>query len=172
MSQPLSPPRQLGGKNGRSVHPGAGRRNAPLFPKGRVLREAEVEGARELVGPGPYERALLIEYLHKIQDGEKCLPAGLLHGLAELMRLPMAEIYEVATFYAHFDVVMDGEPRPAKMTVRVCDSLSCMMAGADVLRSTLEAEKLADVRVVRAPCIGTCASATSAFTFATVAWST
>ena len=86
-----------------------------------------------LIGPAPYERALLIEYLHKIQDAEGCLPAGHLQALAELMRLPMAEVYEVATFYAHFDVVGDGEPRPAAVTIRVCDSLSCMLAGAEAL---------------------------------------
>ena len=146
-------------KSGRSVHPGAGRRNAPLFPKGRVLREAELQAVRDLIGKPPYERALLIEYLHKIQDAEKCLPAGHLHGLAELMRIPMAEVYEVATFYAHFDVVLDGEPRPPRITIRVCDSLSCMLAGSDALRLALEREDMADVRVVRAPCIGSCDTA-------------
>ena len=143
----------------RAIHPGAGRRKAPLFPKGRVLRQEDLEAARRLAGPGPYERALLIEYLHKIQDAEGCLPAGHLQGLAELMRLPMAEIYEVATFYAHFDVVGDAEPRPAKITVRVCDSLSCMLAGAEQLLTALQAQAMPDVRVVRAPCIGSCHTA-------------
>ena len=127
-----------------------------MFPKGRVLRQEEVEAVRQLIGPGPYERALLIEYLHKIQDAEHCLPAGHLHGLAELMRIPMAEVYEVATFYAHFDVVNDGEPRPAAVTVRVCDSLSCMLAGAEELLKALQQEQLPNVRVVRAPCMGSC----------------
>jgi formate dehydrogenase len=76
------------------VHPGAGRRSAPLYPKGRTLSPDELDRTRTLVGPGPYERALLIEYLHHIQDAEGCLPAGLLQGLAELMRIPMAEVYE------------------------------------------------------------------------------
>ena len=147
------------GRGARAVHPGAGRRQAPLFPKGRVLREAEVAAVRALIGPEPYERPLLIEYLHKIQDTEGCLPAGHLHGLAELMRLPMAEIYEVATFYAHFDVVADGEPRPPAITVRVCDSLSCMLAGAERLIEELQAESIPNVRVVRAPCIGSCHTA-------------
>lgn len=145
--------------NGRAMHPGSGRRNALRYPKGRVLRKEEAEAVRRLIGPGPYERALLIEYLHKIQDAEHCLPAGHLHGLAELMRLPMAEIYEVATFYAHFDVVADGEPRPPAVTVRVCDSLSCMLAGAETLLAALQKEASADVRVVRAPCIGSCHTA-------------
>jgi len=127
-----------------------------MFPKGRVLRQEEVEAVRQLIGPGPYERALLIEYLHKIQDAEHCLPAGYLHGLAELMRIPMAEVYEVATFYAHFDVVNDGEPRPPAVTVRVCDSLSCMLAGAEELLKALQQEQLPNVRVVRAPCMGSC----------------
>jgi formate dehydrogenase len=144
------------------IHPGAGRRKASLFPKGRVLHQSEVEAARRLVGPGPYERALLIEYLHKIQDAEGCLPAGHLHGLGELMRLPMAEIYEVATFYAHFDVVPDGAARPARITVRVCDSLSCMLAGAEALHAALQKERLSDVRVVRAPCLGACDAAPAA----------
>ena len=143
----------------RSIHPGAGRRKAPLYPKGRVLRQEELEATRALVGPGPYERALLIEYLHRIQDAEGCLPAGHMHGLAELMRLPMAEVYEVATFYAHFDVVLDGEERPAPVTVRVCDSLSCMLAGAERLIEELEAEGIPGVRVLRAPCIGSCHTA-------------
>ena len=70
--------------------------------------------------------------------------------------IPMAEVYEVATFYAHFDVVGDKEARPPKVTIRVCDSLSCMLAGAEKLIAELEAERLPEVRVVRAPCVGAC----------------
>ncbi len=143
----------------RSIHPGAGRRNALLHPKGRVLAPHEREAVEKLIGPGPYERALLIEYLHNIQDGEGCLPAGHLHGLAELLAIPMAEVYEVATFYAHFDVVGDGEERPAKTTIRVCESLSCMLAGAEQLIAALETSAPQDVRVVRAPCVGSCHTA-------------
>jgi len=149
-------------RGAKKLHPGAGRRSAPLFPKGRVLRQAELEAVRALIGPGPYRRDLLIEYLHKIQDAEHCLPAGLLQGLAELMRLPMAEVYEVATFYAHFDVVEDGAPRPPSVTIRVCDSLSCMLAGAESLLSELQRETTTGVRVVRAPCIGSCHTAPAA----------
>ncbi len=147
------------GKGRRAIHPGSGRRKAIAFPKGRVLAAAELEAARSLIGPPPYQRALLIEYLHKIQDSEGCLPAGLLHGLSDLMKIPMAEVYEVATFYAHFDVVPDEAARPAKTTIRVCDSLSCMMAGAEELIAALQAEDMPDVRVVRAPCIGSCQTA-------------
>lgn len=143
----------------RRIHPGAGRRSAPLFPKGRVLLQAELDAVRATVGEGPYERPLLIEYLHAIQDREGCLPAGHLHGLAELMRIPMAEVYEVATFYAHFDVVQDGEPKPPAITIRVCDSLSCMLAGSEALMLALQKEAMSNVRVVRAPCIGSCHTA-------------
>jgi formate dehydrogenase len=146
----------------RALHPGSGRRKAPLYPKGRVLRRDELDAVAALIGPGPYERDLLIEYLHKIQDKEHCLPAGHLHGLAELLRIPMAEVYEVATFYAHFDVVADGEPRPPAITIRVCDSLSCMLAGAERLIGALEQEALPGVRVVRAPCMGSCDRAPAA----------
>ncbi len=148
-----------GQRQGRAIHPGAGRRSAPLFPKGRVLLEADVEAVRALIGPGPYQRPLLIEYLHKIQDAEHGLPAGHMQALADLLRIPMAEVYEVATFYAHFDVVQDGEPRPPTVTIRVCDSLSCMLAGSNALLTALQNEDMKDVRVVRAPCIGSCHTA-------------
>ena len=147
---------------GRAIHPGSGRRRSAPFPKGRVLSQAEVERLRALLGEAPRERALLIEYLHLIQDHEGALPAGLLHALAEELAIPMAEIYEVATFYAHFDVVADGEAKPEKVTIRVCDSLSCMLAGAEALLAALTAKSMPGVRVVRAPCIGSCATAPAA----------
>src|SRR5438477_599762 len=112
------------GAGRRSIHPGSGRRKAAPFPRGRVLKQDEVAAVKAVLGAAPRERALLIEYLHLIQDSEGCLPEGHLHALAEELRLPMAEVYEVATFYAHFDVVGEGETRPPKVTIRVCDSLS------------------------------------------------
>ena len=151
---------QRGG--GRAIHPGSGRRKAAPFPRGRVLKQDEVAAVKALLGERPRERALLIEYLHLIQDKEGCLPEGHLQALAEELKIPMAEVYEVATFYAHFDVVADGEPRPPAVTVRVCDSLSCMLGGADELLATLQAERLPGVRVVRAPCIGSCHTAPAA----------
>ena len=150
------------GEPKRAIHPGAGRRKAVPFNKGRVLAPGELEAVAGIIGPPPHHRPLLIEYLHKIQDHEGCLPASHLHGLAELMRIPMAEVYEVATFYAHFDVVQDGEPRPPRITIRVCDSLSCMLAGAEQLINALETESLPNVRVLRAPCLGSCATAPAA----------
>ena len=154
MTGPAAP---AGGTGG--VHPGAGRKKARTHHKGRPLDPKEVEKARAIVGEGPYERALLIEYLHKIQDAVGHLPAGLMHGLADLLKIPMAEVYEVATFYAHFDVLDDGEPAPPAITIRVCDSLSCMLAGAERLIAELGAEDMGEVRVVRAPCIGSCHTA-------------
>jgi formate dehydrogenase beta subunit len=147
---------------GRAIHPGSGRRKAAPFPRGRVLREAEVVAIKAILNGRPRERALLIEYLHLIQDKEGCLPAGLLHALAEELKIPMAEVYEVATFYAHFDVVADSEPKPPKVTIRVCDSLSCMLAGAETLLAEMQSANLAGVRVVRAPCIGSCDTAPAA----------
>ncbi len=102
------------GAGRRSIHPGSGRRKAAPFPRGRVLREEEVAAVRPILGDRPRERALLIEYLHLIQDQEGCLPEGHLQALAEELKIPMAEVYEVATFYAHFDVVGAGEERPPK----------------------------------------------------------
>jgi NADH:ubiquinone oxidoreductase subunit F (NADH-binding)/NADH:ubiquinone oxidoreductase subunit E len=143
----------------RPIPPGSGRRRSPYFPKGRLLRPEEREAIEAILGSMPRRRDLLIEYLHLIQDREKCLPAGLLHALAEELRIPMAEVYEVASFYAHFDIVKDGEERPPATTVRVCDSLSCALAGAEPLIGRLEATAGANVRVVRAPCMGRCDTA-------------
>jgi formate dehydrogenase len=147
---------------GRSIHPGSGRRKAAPFPRGRVLKDSEVAAVRAILDGQPRERALLIEFLHLIQDQEGCLPEGHLHALAEELRIPMAEVYEVATFYAHFDVVGDNEERPPRVTIRVCDSLSCMLAGAEKLLSELQNERMPGVRVVRAPCIGSCDTAPAA----------
>ncbi len=156
-------PRHAIGKNGgpmkRAIHPGSGRRKAAPFPRGRVLREADVTGLRALLGDRPRDRALLIEFLHLIQDDQGCLPAGYLHALAEELRAPMAEVYEVATFYAHFDVVADDEAAPAPITIRVCESLSCMLAGADKLATALAANLPSGARMVKAPCMGSCHTA-------------
>ncbi len=146
----------------RSIHPGSGRRKAAPFPRGRVLRQEEAAAVKALLGEGPRERALLIEYLHLIQDREGCLWEGHLQALAEELRVPMAHVYEVATFYAHFDVVGAGEERPPKVTVRVCDSLSCALAGGDELIRALNKAQLPGVRVLRAPCIGSCHTAPAA----------
>ena len=129
-------------------------------PKGRQLEDQAWAEVRALLGEGPRRRDLLIEYLHLIQDEYGHLSAAHLRALGEEMRIAQAEIYEVATFYAHFDVVKEGETPPPALTIRVCDSLSCELAGAQQLRQALE-EGLdpSRVRVLRAPCMGRCDTA-------------
>ena len=138
-------------------HPGAGKRKTRSTAKGRQPEPSAVREIAELLGDRPLSRDLLIEHLHLIQDRFHHISARHLQALAELMRIPMAEAYEVATFYHHFDVVKEGETPPAPITVRVCESLSCEMAGSESLIAALEDGRLGpDVRVVRAPCMGRC----------------
>jgi formate dehydrogenase len=127
--------------------------------KGRVADPAALEQVGALLANEPRRRDLLIEHLHKIQDAYGHLSADHLAALAKEMNLPLAEIYEVATFYHHFDVVREGEAAPPKVTVRVCDSLSCEMAGAQNLMAKLRSLVGPDVRVIPAPCVGRCAAA-------------
>src|SRR6266851_4394240 len=98
-------------------------------PKGRPVDPQAREDVLALLGDVPRRRDLLIEHLHRIQDRFGCLSARHLVALAAEMKLAMAEVYEVATFYHHFDVVKEGAPPPA-ITVRVCNSIACEMAGA------------------------------------------
>ncbi|WP_439119781.1 NAD(P)H-dependent oxidoreductase subunit E [Marivita sp.] len=129
-------------------------------PKGRQLDDQAWNDVRALLEGKSLARDLLIEHLHLIQDTYGHLSAAHLRALAEEMRLSMAEVYEVATFYAHFDVVKEGEAPPPALTIRVCDSLSCEMAGAQQLKAALEDGLDPDsVRVLRAPCMGRCDTA-------------
>ena len=129
-------------------------------PKGRQLDDQAWEEVRALLGDSPRRRDLLIEYLHLVQDKYGCLSAAHLRALAEELRVGQAEVYEVATFYAHFDVVKEGETPPPALTIRVCDSLSCELAGAEQLQKALEdGLDASEVRVVRAPCMGRCDTA-------------
>src|SRR5256714_9414584 len=125
-------------------------------PKGRQVEPQALDEVRALLGERPRQRDLLIEHLHLVQDTYGHLSAAHLAALAQEMKLALTEVYEVATFYAHFDVVKEGETPPAPVTVRVCDSLSCAMAGADRLLKDLPKTLGPDVRVVRAPCMGAC----------------
>lgn len=128
--------------------------------KGRQADDNAVEEVRELVGPAPHRRDLLIEHLHKLNDAYRCLHDRHLVALAKEMKIPMAEVYEVATFYHHFEVVRSGDDPIAQLTVRVCDGLSCEMAGAQDLLARLPALLgNDDVRVIAAPCIGRCEQA-------------
>ncbi len=117
---------------------------------------------RALLEDAPRRRDLLIEYLHRVQDRYGHLSAAHLVALAEEMKLPMAEVYEVATFYHHFDVVKEGDAVPPAITVRVCNSIACEMAGANDLLASLPGMLGRDVRVLHAPCIGRCETAPSA----------
>ena len=137
-------------------HPGSGRRKAPSYPKGRQVDPDAVTEVRALLGDTPLRRDLLIEYLHVIQDAHHGLLPRHLAALADLMKLSLVEVYEVATFYAHFDVATDDDVEMPALTIRVCDSLPCMQAGSDQLLTALEAGTADDVRVVRAPCMGRC----------------
>ena len=138
----------------------SGRGKGRPTPKGRQLDDRAWEEVRSLLGEGPHRRDLLIEYLHRIQDTCGHLSAAHLRALAEELRIAQAEVYEVATFYAHFDVVKEGETPPPALTIRVCDSLSCELAGAQELKAALEKGlDPAEVRVLRAPCMGRCDTA-------------
>ena len=141
-------------------HPGKGQRRGAARPKGRQVEPAALDEVRDLLGDRPRRRDLLIEHLHLIQDRFGHLSAAHLAALAQEMRLAQAEVFEVATFYAHFDVVKEDEAPPPPLTVRVCDSLTCEMLGAKALIAALQGGLDPQaVRVVRAPCMGHCDTA-------------
>ncbi len=131
-------------------------------PKGRRVDQTALEEVQALLGGASRQADLLIEHLHKIQDRYTHLSAAHLAALAQEMKLPQAAVYEVASFYHHFDIVKEGEAAPAALTVRVCDGLSCEMAGAQELLTKLPALLGRDVRVIAAPCIGRCEQAPAA----------
>ena len=136
--------------------PGKGRKT----PKGRQVSDTAITEVRLLLGDRPRERHLLIEFLHLIQDRYGHLSLSHMAALAEELRLSQTEVYEVATFYAHFDVVHEDETPPPALTIRVCDSLACELAGADALNEALQdGLDPAEVRVLRAPCMGRCDTA-------------
>ncbi|UWR21415.1 NAD(P)H-dependent oxidoreductase subunit E [Sulfitobacter sp. S190] len=138
----------------------SGKGKGRTHTKGRQLRDDAWTEVRDLLGERSRDRDQLIEHLHLIQDAHGHLSAAHLRALAEEMRLSMAEVYEVATFYAHFDVVKEDDTPPPALTIRVCDSLSCELAGAQALKSALEQGlDPHQVRVLRAPCMGRCDTA-------------
>jgi formate dehydrogenase beta subunit len=143
-------------RHDRRIHPGSGRRRGPDHPKGRQVDPKALAEVQALLGDRERRRDLLIEHLHLLQDHFGCLYARHLAALAEEMRLALVEVYEVASFYAHFDIVMDDESPPPPLTVRVCDSLSCELAGAASLLDGLGSRLGDGVRVIRAPCMGGC----------------
>ncbi len=131
-------------------------------PKGRRVDAGALEEVQRLLGNESRQRDLLIEHLHKIQDSFGHLPAAHLAALAQEMRLAQTEVFEVASFYHHFDIVKEGESAPPALTVRVCDGLSCEMAGAGDLLARLPKLLGKEVRVIAAPCIGRCEQAPAA----------
>jgi len=149
----------LDGAGGKGVWK-SGRGRGRATPKGRQVDDAALAAVQALLGARPRRRDLLIEFLHLIQDAHGHLSAPHLRALAHEMRLSMAEVWEVATFYAHFDPLREDDAPPPDLTIRVCDSLSCELAGAEALIAALEAgHDPARVRVLRAPCMGRCDSA-------------
>ncbi|MGH8305234.1 MAG: NAD(P)H-dependent oxidoreductase subunit E, partial [Steroidobacteraceae bacterium] len=137
------------GKVRKFEHPGRGRERARPVPKGRQVDPDATGAIRALLADAPRDRDLLIEYLHRIQDTYGQISAAHLAALAEEMRLALAEVFETATFYAHFDVVKEGGLDVPSLTVRVCDSLSCALFGAEGLLGALQRELGPAVRVVR-----------------------
>ncbi|MEO0496508.1 MAG: NAD(P)H-dependent oxidoreductase subunit E [Pseudomonadota bacterium] len=162
LDRPDQADRTIPGPQGRGEASGNRKRRNPALPKGRQLDDSAVSQVRALLAEeidrfGELKRDRLIEYLHLIQDEYRCLSAAHIRALAEEMRLSQVEVYEVASFYDHFDVVKEGQAVPPETTIRVCDGVACMIAGAEQLISELEADTdPSTVRVVRAPCMGGC----------------
>ena len=141
---------------------GASRERKRQAPRGRRVDPVALDEVTALLGDAPRRRDLLIEFLHLLQDRYGCLATGHLAALAQELRMAQAEVYEVASFYHHFDIVREGEAAPAALTVRVCAGLSCEMAGARALLDKLPALLGTEVRVLAAPCIGRCEQAPAA----------
>ena len=130
-----------------------------FFPKGRIVDEIAENELNSLLKNKSKSRDMLIENLHLIQDQFKCLHAKHLTALATIMKMPLAEVYEVASFYAHFDII-DNNDKPADITIRVCDTVTCEMMGAKKLLQRLKNKyKKKNIRVVNAPCMGRCDTA-------------
>ncbi len=140
------------------------RRRARATPKGRQVDPAVLDAVVRLIGDGPHPRDRLLDHLHALNDAHGCLRHAHLVALAHAMRLAMVEVFEVASFYAHFEILADEAPAPPPLTIRVCDGIACMLAGADALRADLAARHGPDVRVVAAPCMGGCDRAPVAVT--------
>ncbi|MEK9673380.1 MAG: NAD(P)H-dependent oxidoreductase subunit E [Rhodospirillaceae bacterium] len=139
-------PNKKQGSHGRS----------PYQNKGRQLDDSAWTDVRALLADGPRKREYLIEYLHLIQDKFGHLSAAHMRALAAELKLAQTEVYEVATFYHHFDVVKEGENAPPALTVRVCDSITCEMKGSAALMAKLKSVVGGNVRVIHAPCVGAC----------------
>src|ERR1700724_1426142 len=149
-------------KVGKSDDPAVVRKRAKATPKGRQVDPTAAHEIEQLLGDRPRRRDLLVEHLHLIQDKYHQISAAHLAALADEMKLSFAEVFETATFYAHFDIVKEGEPDVAPLTIRVCDSLTCAMLGGEKLLRDLQNSAGPGIRVVRAPCVGRCDTAPAA----------
>ncbi|MFN3955870.1 MAG: NAD(P)H-dependent oxidoreductase subunit E [Pararhodobacter sp.] len=148
-----------GGANGGGVWK-SGRGKGRSTPKGRQIDDGALAQVQALLGESPRRRDLLIEFLHLIQDEYGALSAAHLRALAHELRLSMAEVWEVATFYAHFDPLREDDTPPPDLTIRVCDSLACELAGSEALFAALsDGTDPSRIRVLRAPCMGRCDTA-------------
>jgi len=147
----------------QNIRPGnTKKRHKKPYPKGRQLDLTAQAEIKTLLANRPRDKHLLIEYLHLIQDQWSSISAVHLHALAEELNLPQAAVYEVASFYHHFDVVKENQSPPAKLTIRVCESLSCQLAGANEVLDELQRLTADTIRVVAAPCMGLCDKAPAA----------
>ena len=136
--------------------PGDGRRKKFAFDKGRQVDMLALEDVKSLVPFNNIRRDHLIEYLHFLQDKYKFLYAKHLRALSDIMKLSMAEVFEVASFYAHFTIIDDNDDELPEITIRVCESLTCSLFGGDDLYKNLQSKHKDKVRVLKAPCMGKC----------------
>ena len=134
----------------KRIHPGSGSRKAPEFNKGRQSSDDAINDLKNLIPNDHFrQRDMLIESLHLIQDNFKCLKPKHLTALSELTNLPLTEVYEVASFYAHFDIYKEDDIQTPKTTIRVCDSITCEINGCKSLEKNLKENLPGDIRVVR-----------------------
>ena len=133
-----------------------GRRGGRAFNKGRQVDPGTLQQVKQILGNRPRRRDLLIEHLHLFQDKFGFITTKQLVALSYEMKMAMAEVYEVASFYAHFDIVRENEQEVPPITLRVCDSITCSLFGSDNVLNDAAFSLEKDVRVVRSPCIGAC----------------
>ena len=135
----------------------------PSLPKGRQSDDTSEKQIKDILGDLPLDRSQLIEALHLIQDEFNCLSQKHLKALSELFKISQAEVYEVASFYHHFDIIKDGETLSHELTIRICDGLSCEMFGAkNLIKNVTDLIDENKIRIQKVPCIGRCANAPAA----------
>ena len=131
-------------------------------PKGRQVLEQSINDLRAIIGNSDLKRDLLIEYLHLIQDHNGFISSQMLEALSNEMKIPLVEVWEVASFYDHFDLIKDDEIPPPPTTIRVCNSLSCFLNGSENLINELKQNTSNEIRIIEAPCLGACDMAPTA----------